>query len=247
MNLNPSRYKHWEYHPWWLANVPVYGYWLWYAAKARHLFFFSNVNPAIPLGGALGESKWDILRALPPAVVPKMILVAPGKCFEEVAGALQRTGIGYPLIAKPDVGERGFLVKKIMGEEALRDHLSRWPVKFILQEFLELPVEASVLYHFGEQEPGGFGISSVCVKAFLTVSGDGRSTVRELMSRELRAALQLPRFERDFPDCWKKHPLRASKCSWSRSATTRGAPSSSTATTWSGRRCCALSSRSAAR
>lgn len=200
------RYKHWEYYPWRLANIPVYAYWLWHAAKARHLFFFSNVNPAIPLGGAFGESKWDILRALPPAIVPKMILVHSGDSFEEVTERLCRAGIEFPLIAKPDVGERGFLVKKIERKEALHDHLSRWPVRFILQEFLELPVEASVLYHFAGSSSSSFSITSVCVKVFLTVNGDGSSTIRELMSREFRALLQLPRFERDFPELLDKVP-----------------------------------------
>ena len=201
-----TRITHWEYHPWWLANVPVYGFWLWFATRSRHLIFFSNVNPAIPLGGAMGESKWDILQLIPAEVLPKTILVNPGADFEQVLEQLQQAGIGFPLIAKPDVGERGFLVKKVSDPETLRAYLSRWPIKFILQEFLTLPVEASVLYHVFPDGAGSFDITSVCLKEFLSVRGDGVSSIRQLMAQNARSAFQLPRFEQEFPDLLNRIP-----------------------------------------
>jgi hypothetical protein len=201
-----TRLTQWEYYPWWLANIPVCGYWLWFAARARHLIFFSNVNPGIPLGGAMGESKWDILELLPPEILPKTIPVQAGEDFVNILTALDRAAIGFPLIAKPDVGERGFLVKKVESPEILRDYLSRWNVPFILQEFITLPVEASVLYHIFPGEGGQFGISSVCLKEFLSVRGDGISSIGHLMAQNARSAFQLPRFEQDFPDILKKIP-----------------------------------------
>jgi len=201
-----TRLTQWEYHPWWLANIPVYGFWLWFAARTRHLIFFSNVNPAIPLGGAMGESKWDILQLLPPEIVPRMISVNAGEDFEKVIFGLEQARINFPLIAKPDVGERGFLVKKVESPEVLREYLARWPAKFILQELLTMPVEASVLYHVFPGEGGAFGISSVCIKEFLSVRGDGRSNIRQLMSRNARSAFQVTRFERDFPEVLEKVP-----------------------------------------
>jgi hypothetical protein len=182
----------------------MYGFWLWYAARARSLVFFSNVNPAIPLGGAVGESKHDILQLLPPEILPKTISIGAGESFENVAVALENAGIGYPLIAKPDVGERGFLVKKIETPEALKSHLARYPVKFIIQEFLTLPLEMTVLFH--RFPSGRFGITSVCVKEFLSVRGDGVSAVRDLMGQNARAAFQLERFEKEFPEVLEKIP-----------------------------------------
>ena len=202
-----TRITHWEYHPWWLANIPVYGFWLWFAARARHLIFFSNVNPAIPLGGAMGESKWDILKLLPPEIVPKTVSIQAEADFEQVLSALDAAKINFPLIAKPDVGERGFLVKKIENAKILREYLSRWNVKFILQEFLTLPVEASVLYHVFPGEGGAFDITSICLKEFLSIRGDGVSSIGQLMTKNARSAFQIPRFERDFPDILKKTPV----------------------------------------
>ncbi|GAB4490775.1 MAG: D-alanine--D-alanine ligase [Saprospiraceae bacterium] len=199
-----SKWTTWEYLPWWISNVPMYGFWLWFAARARHLVFFSNVNPAIPLGGAMGESKHDILQLLPTEILPKTLLVRGGESFENVVFALEQAGISYPLIAKPDVGERGFLVKKITSSEELKSHLERFPVHFILQEFLTLPVEMTVLFH--RFPSGKFGITSVCVKEFLAVEGDGVSSVRELMRRNTRATFQLERFEQEFPEILGKIP-----------------------------------------
>ncbi|MCC7465039.1 MAG: hypothetical protein IT261_02155, partial [Saprospiraceae bacterium] len=200
------RWTQWEYHPWWLANIPVYGYWLWFAARARHLFFFSNVNPAIPLGGAMGESKWDILQLLPPEVVPAMLLAEPEDEFSVVMDKLELAGLSFPLIAKPDVGERGFLVKKVENPAQLKEHLDRWKVRFILQEFLAHPGEASVLYHLYPGPSGSFGITSVCLKEFLQITGDGQSSIRQLMQQQARSAFQLSRFEQEFPELLDRVP-----------------------------------------
>lgn len=200
------RVSTWEYWPWWLANVPVYAFWLWFALRARHLFFFSNVNPAIPLGGAVGESKHDILRRLPAQYVPRTCLVEPGRSVEELADCVAAAGLAFPLMAKPDVGERGFLVKKVESVQSLHEHLSRYPVRFLLQAFLTLPVELSVLFHRFPGEEGAFGITSVCVKSFLQVVGDGHTEVRMLMRRSERAAFQAERFERDFADLMAQVP-----------------------------------------
>lgn len=201
-----TRWTVWEYLPWWVANIPVIGFWLWFSLRARHLFFFSNVNPAIPLGGAVGESKSKILRLLPTETTAKWILVEPAQTFDQVQTALEDASIGYPLIAKPDVGERGFLVKKIDRPETLQAYLRKWPVPFILQEFLTEPMEASILFH---RFPGGgdkFGITSICLKEFLTVCGDGLSTIRMLMGPDPRSAFQIERFEREFPEILNRVP-----------------------------------------
>ncbi|MEY3194369.1 MAG: hypothetical protein RIQ78_466, partial [Bacteroidota bacterium] len=165
------RWTVWEYLPSWVANIPVYGFWLWFSVRARHIFFFSNVNPDIPLGGALGESKSDILRLLPPEIVPAWVLVDPTTPFDAVRLLLEKAQIGFPLMAKPDIGERGFLVSKIGSLEHLKTYLERWPISFILQEFLEYPLEASVLFYRFPGPEGRFGITSICLKEFLSVKG----------------------------------------------------------------------------
>ena len=195
-----SKWTAWEYLPWSVATIPIVGFWLWFALRARSLFFFSNVNPAIPLGGAIGESKSDILKLLPPEISSKWVLVKPDESFDQVKEAMKLAGLEFPIIAKPDIGERGFLVKKVDDEATLKTYLAKWQAPFILQEFLSEPMEAAVLFHHYPGESGKFGITSICLQDFLKVKGDGQSSVRELMVKDTRSAFQLERFERDFPD-----------------------------------------------
>lgn len=193
-----TKWTVWEFLPWWLANVPVYGIYGWFALRARHAFFFSNVNPAIPLGGAVGESKISILNLVPEAIKPKLVFTSGEEPFEAVLQRMAAAGMEFPVVAKPDVGERGFLVQKFAEPEGLRRHLARFQAPFIIQEFIALPVEMTVLFH-RYPDSGRFGITSVCVKEFLSVEGNGSSTVRELMAASPRAAFQLARFEREAP------------------------------------------------
>lgn len=195
----------WEFLPWWLANVPVYGMYAWFALRARHLFFFSNVNPDIPLGGAVGESKHDILQLIPEYLKPKTLLARPGQPFEAVQHQMDTLDIAYPVIAKPDVGERGFLVQKFTEAASLQKHLERYQVPFIIQEFIAYPMELSILYHHFVAE-GRIGVTSVCIKEFLRVEGDGNSNIRQLMALSTRSAFQLERFEQEFPELLDQVP-----------------------------------------
>lgn len=183
--------------------MPVYFFAAWFAVRARKLFFFTNVNPAIPLGGAMGESKQGIYKLLPPEILPPTLFVPAGKAMEQVMAEIERLGIEFPLIAKPDVGERGFLVRKIESKQALTLHLQQFNINFILQAFLFEPMEMSVLFHrFPADEngkPGAFAITSVCIKEFLSVRGDGVRAIRQLMQNDARAAFQIPRFEQENP------------------------------------------------
>jgi hypothetical protein len=84
-----------------------------FALRARRLFFFSAVNPVIETGGAWGESKSKILQRIPSSHVPATIFVQKGTDFQAVREKMQAAGLNeWPVIAKPDVGERGFWSKK---------------------------------------------------------------------------------------------------------------------------------------
>lgn len=159
--------------------------------------FFTAVNPNIETGGLFGESKINILNQIPEKYLPKTIFIKKNLDFKQIQEALKKKNITYPLIAKPDVGERGLLVAKIKTEEALETYLTNHPVDFLLQEFIDVPMELAVMHHrFPGKKKGK--ITSICVKDPLQVTGDGNSTVRQLMRQIPRAILQLPRFEKDF-------------------------------------------------
>jgi len=182
-----------------IANIPVVFIWLYFAIRARALFFFSAVNPVIETGGVLGESKINILNRLPKEAIPKTIFISKEKNkFSETLQAIKEDGVKFPLIAKPNVGERGFLVKKIKNQNELADYVEKIPVDFIIQDFIDYPLEISVLYY--RMPEGGKGkITSLCIKKTLSVVGDGVSTIEELMQDYPRARFQLKRFQKDSP------------------------------------------------
>lgn len=157
------------------------------------------------MGGLYGESKSSILKILPQDLIPKTIFVNPSHSDEEVISMAQDQGIHFPLIAKPDKGERGFKVEKIRDPEELRQYRQEVRTLLIIQEFIDYPEEVAILYHrFPDAQEGE--ITSITLKEYLSVTGDGKSTVRELMENYPRARLQLDTFEQKHPALLEKIP-----------------------------------------
>lgn len=188
------RLLHWEYWPSQAIYVPLLPYFVWLAFRSRHPFFFSAANPSIYISGLGLESKFITTEKLPSRLRPKTILVMPDEMPETIFDKLKNAGISFPLIAKPDIGYRGFLVKKIESGEALLDYLHRHPIAFILQELIDLPFEVGVLYYRYPGDAKG-KVTSITLKEFLHVVGDGHSKVVDLVKRNPRALLQLERLQ----------------------------------------------------
>ena len=65
------RCTRWEFWPSWILYFLLLPHFLRLALSHRSLTAFTASNPGIPLGGLVGESKWDILRMLPrDSIVP---------------------------------------------------------------------------------------------------------------------------------------------------------------------------------
>ncbi|MEL6865447.1 MAG: hypothetical protein AAFP19_13560 [Bacteroidota bacterium] len=199
------RLLHWEYWPMTVTNIPVVLCWLYYALRARSLFFFSTANPVIETGGVFGESKINILKRIPEAYLPITVFVAAGTSFQQLKQEMQAAGLHYPIIAKPNVGERGFLVTRIEKEEELIAYLNQHAIDFLVQEFVAWPLELSVMHYRMPADEHG-EVTSICIKETLKVQGDGQSTVEELMANKARAKLQLPRFRMAFPALLQQIP-----------------------------------------
>ena len=200
--------RHWEYWNFHFFYTPVYLYWIWLSLRARHFLFFTAANPAIETGGFLGESKNHIYEMLPQQFVPQTIFIARNTPFAQVVQ--QAKVLDFPLIAKPDKGERGFLVEKIDTIEQLEKYHAKTPADFLLQEFLDYSEEVGVLYfRFPRQYKGQ--VSSLTLKEFLQVTGDGKNNVRGLMMEKDRAFLQIPFFEKHQPELLEYVPAVSEK------------------------------------
>jgi hypothetical protein len=182
---------HWEYWPFHVVYGPIYFYWFWLCIKARSFFFFSASNPSIKNGGFLMESKHQIYQLIPPAFYPVTIHCEAGIKMESVLEMLRKEQIVFPMIAKPDTGMRGLRVKLLHGEAELLEYISQSPVDFLLQQFVSYKEEAGIFYI---RKPGSDTghISGVVGKVFLTLVGDGVTTMTKLITQHDRHLLQLP-------------------------------------------------------
>jgi hypothetical protein len=185
---------HWEYWPFNVVYIPIYFYWAWLALKSKSFFFFSTSNPTIENGGFLMESKKKIYDIIPQQFYPNTILVNHNDEIESISLQISDRNLQYPMIAKPDIGLRGLQVKKMTSFDDIVDYNSKTRVSFLLQEFIEYPNEIGIFYYKIPGETIGT-ISGIVGKEFLTVIGDGVSTIEELIILNDRFVLQLEKLK----------------------------------------------------
>lgn len=176
---------------------PLYVYYVWLAIKARSLWFWSSSNPGIETGGMLGESKIKIFNVIPDAYKPVTLLIPSGTPLSQVLHLLNQHELTYPLICKPDRGERGFQVSKIRNEKELAAYIERNRVEYLIQPFCSYPVEMGIYYRRFPWEKTG-SVFSIVQKEFLCITGDGKSTMRQLIINNDRALLQYEKLEARF-------------------------------------------------
>lgn len=192
--INIEKYINWEYWPASMFYIPNLPYAFYLAFRAKHAAFFSAANPAIKSSGNGTESKYETIQLVPEKFRPKSILVKADSDFSNVIKRIKEAQIEFPLIAKPDIGFRGLLVKKIDSSEALIKYLKSYPIDIIIQEFLDYENECGVFYHRNPNEKEG-RISSVTLKKFISVIGDGKTTLKDLILNDKRAKLYFDLFE----------------------------------------------------
>ncbi|MDH3224466.1 MAG: hypothetical protein OEO23_12180, partial [Gemmatimonadota bacterium] len=198
-----GRVRRWEFWPPALFYVPVVAYVGWLAVRHRSLTVFTVANPAIPDGGLVGESKAEILSAVSDPRVAQFHLLPLGKGrFPWAAPHAER--LGYPLVAKPDVGERGAGVAILPDAESLRTRLERDDSALLLQEYVP-GVELGVFYY---RIPGNESgeILGITEKRLPWVTGDGQATVRDLIFSDPRLRCQWRVFERRLGDAMDQRP-----------------------------------------
>ncbi len=183
------RLLHWEYWNSRIVYAPLYPLWLWLSMCARSFFFLTAANPRIRNGGFIMESKKDIYDQLPRELYPVTCYFERDTTVEAVLERMQHEQLGFPVIAKPDHGERGLGVKKIDNAAALADYAARIPVAWLVQEFVSYEQEAGIFYYRYPGEDKG-RISGIVHKEPVAVSGDGIHTVEQLVYAEPRYILQ---------------------------------------------------------
>ena len=189
------RLLHWEYWSFTAVYFMIYPVWIFLCIRARSFFFFAASNPGIKNGGFLNESKKEIYGITPYHLQPKTVFFSLPTNTDFVLSELRRKGMSFPLIGKPDIGGRGRGVKALMDESDVIKYVRFAFLDFHIQEFVSFKEEAGIFYYrMPDAEKGT--ISGIVRKEFLSVTGDGLSTIRKILSEDKRAILQSASLEK---------------------------------------------------
>ncbi|MFT3908144.1 MAG: hypothetical protein QM737_01860 [Ferruginibacter sp.] len=180
----------WEYWPFHIVYAPVYVYWMWLAIRSRSFFFFSTSNPTIRNAGFLLESKKEIYDLIPQQYYPATLFFKHDEPVDKVLMRIKETGMQFPVIGKPDIGMQGLAVKKLENENDVATYISANKVNFLIQQFIPYDNEVGIFYYRFPNEKNG-NISGIVKKEFLAVTGDGVSTIEQLLKKDKRFILQL--------------------------------------------------------
>lgn len=191
------RVTHWEYWPFEMVYYPLFPVWLFFSIKARSFFFFNAANPSMTNGGMTMESKMEIYKKIPQKFIPKTLLSPKALTIKELLATMSTEAIEFPCIVKPDIGMKALGVEKISSEEELKAYRKKNGQDFLVQEMIVFPKEVGVFFVRMPGEDNG-RITGMVSKEFLSVVGDGNSTLRELIRKDPRSHLQYKALNKKF-------------------------------------------------
>jgi len=181
-----------EQLPKWLNLIPMVLQWLWLGIRYRSISLPSSANPRITSGGMVGDGKLEYfasMGATARAVTADYIGVVnqPGLDAHNVVARMVDAGLGFPVVAKPDIGWCGYGVRLLSSIDDLRDYLRRFPPAqtLVLQRYLADPGEAGLFY---AREPGApFGrLIGILLRHYPSVTGNGIDSVETLIANDTR-------------------------------------------------------------
>ncbi|MDZ4828912.1 MAG: carboxylate--amine ligase [Phycisphaerae bacterium] len=193
---NVDRLWRWEFWPRSIFYAPLVPALALLALRYRSATVWTAANPAMPHGGVAGERKSQILAALPApwALATELIPLTTGsKRLEQLLRAMDDRDWSFPVVLKPDVGERGAGVRLVRDCDEAAAAISACSYDLVAQPYHPGPFEAGVFY---VRQPGATSgsIFSITDKRFPTVTGDGRSSIRRLIWKDTRLRMQAARF-----------------------------------------------------
>lgn len=209
------RMVRWEFWPLKIFYLPVVFYVLFLAIRHRSLTVFTCANPAIPASGFVGESKNEIYAGLQTSAAASPFLLrhlmldvshSSDELIDQARFFINEHDLDFPLILKPDAGERGKGVMIVRDLAELKARLTTIDQNMILQEFAD-GVEASVFYfrHPGHERGEIFSITE---KRFPKLVGNGTSSLEELILNDERSVCLAAKYFEQNSDRLDQVPAR---------------------------------------
>lgn len=189
------RLIHWEFWPPWIFYPPLVLYIVYLGMRHRSFTLFTCANPAIESGGFIGESKSGILKKLGEGreanerIARWTILDGRSTYSARVGLARQfmsENSLSFPIVLKPDTGQRGEGVAVIRTEQQMLNYLRHAEGDdLIIQQYVG-GLEFGVFYFRYPKSKRG-EIFSITRKEFPTVIGDGTTSLERLILSDKRA------------------------------------------------------------
>ena len=143
------------------------------------------------------ESKKEIYDIIPSEYIPKTKLIKKGTSLYTVLDLLVSVGINFPFIAKPDIGMKAFGVEKVESKDQLQSYLNKSSDDFLIQELITYTKEVGIFYtRLPNQKKGK--ITGIVSKEFLSVIGDGKNSILDLIKQNPRSYFQLAALKRKY-------------------------------------------------
>lgn len=191
-----ERLLRWEFWPMAILYIPVGAYLFYLALRHRCLTAFTACNPAIYASGMRGESKSEILSGLMPSqrrfgnIAPFICIAGDLPVSDKIKLAqkfIRQHAHSFPVVIKPDVGERGNGVFITESHAELVAHLAASPHAVILQQYIPGREYGIFYYRYPDEATGK--IFAVTDKRLITLTGDGVSSLERLILNDTRAVL----------------------------------------------------------
>lgn len=162
---------------------PIVLFIIYLCVRYRGLTFLS-VNPGLPMSGLIGERKAASLQQLDGSEFLARFSVLNNEHdletrFQYAQRFMQNLELSYPIVMKPDFGQRGQDVEVIRNDKQMRNYLGKASADTILQEHIE-GEEFGVFYlRYPERDKGE--IFSITEKTFPVLVGDGNKSLEQLI------------------------------------------------------------------
>jgi hypothetical protein len=153
----------------------------------------------IETGGFMGESKSSVMNMVgddQQEWVSEFVIALkngedPDVQLKKAEALMQGKALGYPIVAKPDIGWNGYGVQLVEDSTQLARYIASFPAEesYLLQRPVLHDGEAGVFYvRIPGEEKGR--IYSITLRYFPYVVGDGKSTLRQLIQTDERTKLR---------------------------------------------------------
>jgi len=216
-----QRLTRWEYWPIYLVYPPVLIYLIYLACRHKRWCLFTNSNPAIESSGFVFDSKGDILDLLStdPQQAQKLaayirLPLTENETIDEtrhdrLENWMRENQLTYPVVLKPDEGERGQGVAIIRNTDQAKTYLQQCREEVIGQRFISGPEFGVYYLRFPDQEKGK--IISLSQKHQQFITGDGESMLEDLILADDRGAAMFDYYKNKFAAQLSDTPAKGEK------------------------------------